>query len=31
MARFFENRMYYLERDFEIRLIDMISPSSANH
>lgn len=30
MVKFFENRMDYLVRDFEIRRIDMISPSSAN-
>jgi quinol monooxygenase YgiN len=29
MATFFENRMDYLTRDFDIRRIDMISPSSA--
>lgn len=30
MAKFFENRMDYLTRDFEIRRIDMISSSSAS-
>jgi len=30
MQQFFENRMDYLERDFDIRRIDMLSPSSAN-
>jgi quinol monooxygenase YgiN len=30
MKRFFEQRMDYLERDFEIRRIDMLSRSSAN-
>ena len=30
MATFFENRMDYLVRDFEIRRIDMISPSSSS-
>jgi quinol monooxygenase YgiN len=30
MAQFFEQRMEYLERDFEIRRIDMLSPSSAS-
>ena len=30
MAAFFEKRMDYLERDFEIRRIDMLSPSSAS-
>jgi quinol monooxygenase YgiN len=29
MANFFEQRMDYLTRDFEVRMIDMISPSSA--
>ncbi len=29
MKQFFENRMDYLERDFDIRRIDMLSPSSA--
>jgi quinol monooxygenase YgiN len=28
MASFFEQRMDYLQRDFEIRMIDMLSPSS---
>jgi quinol monooxygenase YgiN len=31
MARFFEQRMDYLARDFDIRRIDMISPPSARH
>lgn len=30
MAQFFEQRMTYLERDFEIRRIEMLSPSSAS-
>jgi len=30
MAAFFEKRMDYLERDFDIQLIDMLSPSSAS-
>ncbi|MFJ2363628.1 putative quinol monooxygenase [Pseudomonas sp. NPDC087697] len=30
MQQFFENRMDYLERDFDIRRIDMLSPSSAS-
>ena len=30
MKQFFDNRMDYLARDFEVRLIDMLSPSSAN-
>ena len=30
MQRFFEQRMDYLEHDFEIRRIDMLSPSSAS-
>ncbi|MHA3734692.1 putative quinol monooxygenase [Pseudomonas sp. Eth.TT006] len=29
MREFFDNRMQYLERDFEIRRIDMLSASSA--
>lgn len=29
MASFFEKRMDYLVRDFDIRRVDMISPSSA--
>jgi quinol monooxygenase YgiN len=29
MASFFERRMDYLVRDFDIRRVDMISPSSA--
>jgi quinol monooxygenase YgiN len=29
MAEFFEKRMEYLARDFEIRRVEMISPSSA--
>jgi quinol monooxygenase YgiN len=29
MAGFFENRMEYLARDFDIRRVDMLSPSSA--
>lgn len=29
MKQFFEQRMDYLSRDFEIRMIDMLSPSSA--
>ncbi|VVO92140.1 hypothetical protein PS874_02238 [Pseudomonas fluorescens] len=29
MKQFLEQRMEYLERDFEIRAIDMLSPSSA--
>lgn len=31
MKQFFEQRMDYLARDFEVRMIDMLSPSSANH
>ncbi|CAG8868135.1 Putative monooxygenase [Pseudomonas fluorescens] len=30
MQRFSEQRMDYLERDFDIQLIEMLSPSSAN-
>ncbi|TDF82011.1 putative quinol monooxygenase [Pseudomonas sp. H9] len=30
MQAFFEQRMDYLERDFDIQLIDMLSPSSAS-
>ncbi|WP_166365243.1 putative quinol monooxygenase [Pseudomonas akapageensis] len=30
MQRFHEQRMDYLERDFDIQLIEMLSPSSAN-
>ncbi|ROL79050.1 putative quinol monooxygenase [Pseudomonas vranovensis] len=30
MAAFFEKRMDYLERDFDIQLIEMLSPSSAS-
>ncbi|PTQ72386.1 putative quinol monooxygenase [Pseudomonas sp. GV071] len=30
MQRFFEQRMDYLSRDFDIRRIDMLSASSAN-
>jgi quinol monooxygenase YgiN len=30
MKQFFEQRMDYLERDFDIRRIDMLSPSSAS-
>ncbi|WP_103102904.1 putative quinol monooxygenase [Pseudomonas sp. LFM046] len=30
MRRFHENRMAFLRRDFEIREIEMLSPSSAN-
>lgn len=30
MKQFFDNRMDYLKRDFDIRRIDMLSPSSAN-
>lgn len=30
MQQFRETRMEYLERDFEIRAIDMLSPSSAS-
>ncbi|HWD30226.1 putative quinol monooxygenase [Pseudomonas caricapapayae] len=30
MQQFFENRMDYLERDFDIQLIEMLSPSSAS-
>ncbi len=30
MQRFAEQRMDYLTRDFDIRLIDMLSPSSTN-
>ncbi|MFI8338126.1 putative quinol monooxygenase [Pseudomonas taetrolens] len=29
MKQFFEQRMDYLARDFEVRMIDMLSPSSA--
>ncbi|MDE1169186.1 MAG: putative quinol monooxygenase [Pseudomonas sp.] len=29
MAAFFERRMDYLERDFEIQRVEMLSPSSA--
>ncbi|MFJ5294920.1 putative quinol monooxygenase [Pseudomonas sp. NPDC088368] len=29
MAAFFEKRMEYLERDFDVRRVDMLSPSSA--
>ncbi|MCD5997116.1 antibiotic biosynthesis monooxygenase [Pseudomonas sp. CDFA 602] len=29
MTQFFENRMEYLTRDFDIRRIDMVSPPSA--
>lgn len=31
MKQFHEARMEYLERDFEIRAIDMLSPTSASH
>lgn len=31
MQRFHEQRMDYLTRDFDVRLIDMLSPSSASH
>ncbi|MFK0086989.1 putative quinol monooxygenase [Pseudomonas sp. NPDC090755] len=30
MQQFFERRMDYLERDFDIQLIEMLSPSSAS-
>jgi quinol monooxygenase YgiN len=30
MKQFFEQRMDYLQRDFDIRPIDMLSPSSAS-
>ena len=30
MREFFEQRMDYLERDFDIQLIEMLSPSSAS-
>ncbi|MCU1748627.1 putative quinol monooxygenase [Pseudomonas sp. 6D_7.1_Bac1] len=30
MQQFFDKRMDYLERDFDIHRIDMLSPSSAN-
>ena len=30
MTAFFEKRMDYLERDFDIQMIDMLSASSAN-
>ena len=30
MTQFFDNRMDYLARDFDVRLIDMLSPSSAS-
>ncbi|MNP84578.1 Antibiotic biosynthesis monooxygenase [compost metagenome] len=30
MAEFFEKRMDYLERDFDIQLIEMLSASSAS-
>ncbi|WP_053152035.1 putative quinol monooxygenase [Pseudomonas sp. Pf153] len=30
MKQFFEHRMDYLERDFEIRRVEMLSPSSAS-
>ncbi|AGZ33571.1 antibiotic biosynthesis monooxygenase [Pseudomonas sp. SWI6] len=30
MREFFEKRMDYLERDFDIQLIEMLSPSSAS-
>ncbi|MBT2341378.1 MULTISPECIES: putative quinol monooxygenase [Pseudomonas] len=30
MQQFFAQRMDYLERDFEIRRVDMLSPSSAS-
>ncbi|AJO76436.1 putative quinol monooxygenase [Pseudomonas sp. MRSN 12121] len=30
MKAFFDRRMDYLERDFEIRRVDMLSPSSAS-
>ena len=30
MAAFAEKRMDYLERDFDIQLVDMLSPSSAS-
>ncbi|MEX5353562.1 putative quinol monooxygenase [Pseudomonas juntendi] len=31
MREFFEQRMEYLERDFDIQMIEMLSPSSARH
>ncbi|MGY4531133.1 quinol monooxygenase YgiN [Pseudomonas sp. TE3786] len=30
MQRFFQQRMDYLTRDFDVRRIDMLSPASAN-
>lgn len=30
MQRFFEQRMDYLERDFDVQLVHMLSPSSAS-
>ncbi|MNE86698.1 hypothetical protein D3C81_2252750 [compost metagenome] len=30
MQQFFETRMEYLERDFDIQLVEMLSPSSAS-
>jgi len=30
MQQFFEQRMDYLERDFDVQLIEMLSPSSAS-
>ncbi|SHN26857.1 Quinol monooxygenase YgiN [Pseudomonas asturiensis] len=30
MTKFFEHRMDYLVREFDVRRIDMLSPSSAN-
>ncbi|XVN13512.1 putative quinol monooxygenase [Pseudomonas corrugata] len=30
MKQFFEHRMDYLERDFEIRRVEMLSPSSSH-
>ncbi|MDD1978346.1 putative quinol monooxygenase [Pseudomonas tussilaginis] len=30
MQQFFETRMDYLERDFDIQLVEMLSPSSAS-
>lgn len=30
MQQFFEQRMDYLERDFDIQLVEMLSPSSAS-
>ena len=30
MKQFFDNRRDYLARDFDVRLIDMLSPSSAS-